>query len=275
MTNRFDELAKVLAGSMSRRTALWRVGGIVGGVAMSFFGLEKKAFAANCQAVCLGVPVLLRPLCLQRCACGNLGRIFCGRICCPAGRGCANGVCINPPCTSDAQCPMGMVCAGGACITNRCIGVNCDDGNACTTDTCLPASGCMHTPVAAGTACPGGQCNGTGTCVPAGFCSGRPNGTPCDDGNACTQNDTCQNGACVGTPVNCDDGNPCTTDSCNPATGCVHTPRTGTCNDGNNCTFNDACQNGVCVGMPSPVNSVCAPGRVCDGMGTCLPAGGM
>lgn len=32
-------------------------------------------------------------------------------------------------------------------------------------------------------------------------CSSAPNGTPCDDGNACTQTDTCQSGVCAGTPI--------------------------------------------------------------------------
>ena len=38
----------------------------------------------------------------------------------------------------------------------------------------------------------------------------------CDDGSACTENDTCSAEACVGTDVNCDDGNGCTDDSCDP-----------------------------------------------------------
>jgi len=32
-------------------------------------------------------------------------------------------------------------------------------------------------------------------------CTSAPNGTPCDDGNACTQTDTCQSGVCAGTPI--------------------------------------------------------------------------
>jgi hypothetical protein len=33
------------------------------------------------------------------------------------------------------------------------------------------------------------------------FCQANPNGTPCDDGNACTSNDVCNAGTCAGTPV--------------------------------------------------------------------------
>jgi hypothetical protein len=46
-----------------------------------------------------------------------------------------------------------------------CIPANCDDNNACTTDTCNTATGlCVHTPAANGTACDSdGTCQ-KGTC---------------------------------------------------------------------------------------------------------------
>ncbi len=146
----------------------------------------------------------------------------------------------------------------------------CDDGNPCTTDSCLSGVGCMHT----------------------------DNTAPCDDGNGCTTNDTCQNGACVGTPVqcggdmcnpvgcvsetstsflcvpgaplNCDDGNPCTTDTCDPTLGCQHTFNTAPCDDGNPCTTGDVCSNGVCAGTPV----ACSGGDICSGLNACDPATG-
>ncbi|HEY3357297.1 MAG TPA: hypothetical protein VGQ83_28865 [Polyangia bacterium] len=55
----------------------------------------------------------------------------------------------------------------------------CDDGNACTTDTCDPVAGCVHAPAAG----------------------------PCDDGNPCTVDDQCAGGTCTGTPTAwCSDG---------------------------------------------------------------------
>src|SRR5207248_4384155 len=55
------------------------------------------------------------------------------------------------------------------------------------------------------------------TCTRERFCFGRPNGTPCDDGNACTTADACQGGFCTGGPgVECP---ACT--SCDPAAGCI------------------------------------------------------
>jgi hypothetical protein len=72
-------------------------------------------------------------------------------------------------------------------------------------------------------------------------CPGQPDGTPCEDGNACTTGDTCAGGVCgagAGT-LSCDDGSGCTTDTCYPASGCVHTPVSDLDNDG----VGDACDN--------------------------------
>jgi hypothetical protein len=46
-------------------------------------------------------------------------------------------------------------------------------------------------------------CHISGICDPqSGVCSNpiASNGTTCNDGNACTQTDTCQNGVCTGVP---------------------------------------------------------------------------
>jgi hypothetical protein len=48
-------------------------------------------------------------------------------------------------------------------------------------------------------------------------------GTSCDDGSACTTDDTCQPQGCIGSVLSCDDGLVCSADSCDPSTGCQHT----------------------------------------------------
>jgi hypothetical protein len=55
----------------------------------------------------------------------------------------------------------------------------------------------------------------------------KPNGTLCDDGNACTQKDTCQSGACVGANVLvCPPPSACEVGLCNPADGaCLAVPK--------------------------------------------------
>ena len=109
--------------------------------------------------------------------------------------------------------------------------IDCDDGNACTTDTCK-AGTCIHTAVTCddGSACTEDTCDSAAGCTFTAI--------SCDDGNACT-NDSCDpSGGCVYETVTCDDSNACTTDSCEPATGCQHSA--ATCDDGNACT-EDTC----------------------------------
>src|SRR5207245_5932603 len=92
--------------------------------------------------------------------------------------------------------------------------------NACTqTATCTNGSCAGANPVV----CSADQCHDPGTCNPAtGPTTPLPtktNGTACNDGNACTQTDTCQNGSCVGAnPVvcsadQCHDPGPCNPDT--------------------------------------------------------------
>ncbi len=94
----------------------------------------------------------------------------------------------------------------------------------------------------------------------SGTCTHTPvtNGTSCNDGNACTQTDSCQNGTCTGSnPVVCAAQDTChTVGTCNPSTGTCSNPVApdGTaCSDNNACTQTDACQSGTCVGT-NPVS---------------------
>src|SRR5207253_3254947 len=119
------------------------------------------------------------------------------------------------------------------------------------------------------------------TCDPAtGTCSNpaKANGSTCNDGNACTQTDTCQSGVCTGSnPVACTASDQChTAGTCDPATGTCSNPAKANgsaCNDGNACTQTDTCQSGVCTGS-NPV-ACTAPdqrhtARTCDpATGTC------
>jgi len=119
-----------------------------------------------------------------------------------------------------------------------------DDLNPCTTTSCEPSVGCYQAPTA-------------------------PIGTTCDDGNACTDSDSCVAGACMGTSKSCDDDNVCTQDSCSPATGCVNTDvGTSYCDDGFDCTADscdahEGCQN-------EPVDTQCNDGNYCTS-DTCDP----
>ena len=81
-----------------------------------------------------------------------------------------------------------------------------------------------------------------------------PDGSACNDGNPCTLDDVCVEGACTGPTLPCpDDGNACTDDVCASLTGTCGMARTGACDDGDGCTENDACASGVCAGTTNGV----------------------
>ncbi len=108
----------------------------------------------------------------------------------------------------------------------------CDDGDACTTDTCNPDGSCSHAAISCddGDACTGDACN------PASGCT--HTAVSCDDHDACTADACNPDGSCSHTAISCDDGDACTGDTCNPASGCAHA--TISCDDGNGCTL-DTC----------------------------------
>jgi lysyl oxidase len=66
-----------------------------------------------------------------------------------------------------------LLLAGAAPAFAQCTPASCDDANPCTDDLCDPTLGCRHF----------------------------NNNTSCTDGNSCTTNDVCSQGACVGGPA--------------------------------------------------------------------------
>jgi hypothetical protein len=204
----------------------------------------------------------------------------------------ATGACEYPPsamgtaCSSDGFPCTSDVCDGqGACVhPNRSNGTTCDDSNECTqSDVCMNGA-CVGTdPVE----CSGGApaCfQNAGTCNPTtGACEypPSPNGTSCNDSNACTQTDTCQNGGCTGAnliacntpPGQCYEA----AGSCAPATGaCSYppSPSTRSCNDSNACTHTDRCDgSGGCGGTAYSCNdSNACTNDACNGAGGCTYA---
>lgn len=182
----------------------------------------------------------------------------------------------------DSRCDDGLYC-NGVEYCDATLGcqagtpVVCDDGVACTDDSCDEASdNCAYR--ANNGNCPdsgwfdtgnirwadeglciekeqeeqeyrayycdlnaGCQYTITGTrWVETGVTRAKPDGTSCDDGLWCNGSETCQSGVCQpGTPVVCDDGNPCTADSCNEAAdACVYD---AAAMDGTPCDDGNAC----------------------------------
>jgi len=173
----------------------------------------------------------------------------------------------------------------------------CDDGNACTTDSCDPVDGCQNTEndqpcnddniCTVNDFCQGGGCLGGGAldcddsnpctddaCLPESGCSNLPNDAACSDANECTTGDHCADAECVSTGLLvCDDENLCTNDNCDPDAGCIYSANTQPCDDENACTDSDKCAEGVCspggpVNCPDDGNTCTA--EECDVQSGCV-----
>lgn len=195
----------------------------------------------------------------------------------------AAGECVG--CVDATDCGAAPACKVATCTAGKCGTDNaadataCNDGSKCTqTDSCL-AGACVGSNPVVCTATD--QCYDPGTCAPAtGICSqSLPKGdsSACDDGDLCTQTDSCQAGICTGTsPVVCPMPDQChDLGTCSPATGmCSNPPKANgmSCTDGNSCTQTDTCQSGTCMGA-NPV--VCAAADECHNIGTCTLATGV
>lgn len=163
---------------------------------------------------------------------------------------CQAGVCISGDpvvCAPAETCKLAGVCSP---LTGTCSYDDEKNGTACTltnlcdaTPTCQ-AGTCTGTPVV----CPPiDQCHAAGTCDPGtGTCSqpAAAEGAACNDGNACTQADTCSDG------------------TCSPGKAVVCTPLDA-CHDVGVCNTTD----GKCSNPPKPDGTAC-PGGMCAA-GTC------
>ena len=152
--------------------------------------------------------------------------------------------CTNTP--DDAACDDDVPCNGA----EQCLPfvgcmpgprVDCDDGLACTVDTCDEALGCVHAPT--DESCDDGDPCTADTCTVSEGCAHAPlpNDTPCPDDDVCDGAETCQGGQCTaGWPLACDDGDACNgEEACDPAFGCSAGPPL-------DCISADPCQIGRC-----------------------------
>jgi len=219
-----------------------------------------------------------------------------GLICDPA-----TGACVSPTCSNDAECDDGLFCTGqescnpehpdagaNGCLStgdpcagsstpgcdensDTCLGctsnAQCDDGLACTIDTCnLGPSRCEHTSVDA--ACnDGNYCSGSWMCDPSHAnadaygcvstgdpCIAGPDGV----GKICNEaTDACDD--CT-SAAQCDDGFLCTDDTCIAGT-CNYANIDANCPDALNCDGVDFCD----PANPNADDDGCVPpGDPCD-----------
>ena len=157
---------------------------------------------------------------------------------------------VGGPCDDGDACTQSDICTDGECGG---ILIDCDDGIACTIDTCHNILGCQVSPN--NNLCDDGNICSVDTCDALIGCQYVFPSRACDDGDACTQSDNCSAGVCVGSnPVDCsglDDA--CNQGACIPATGlCQAQPfnENGACDNTDACTGPDTCTAGVCSGAP-------------------------
>lgn len=142
-------------------------------------------------------------------------------------------------CTSDDHCQSDSnACTGiQTCdlTTNACVEtsppVDCDDGLACTIDSCDPSTGqCFHT----ARVCDDGDiCNGVFSCDDSIGCVQDSPPIVCELETECNLA-SCDavTGECSYTTRECDDNNSCTTDTCDDNLGCIFSPVPSCCGNG-------------------------------------------
>jgi len=177
-------------------------------------------------------------------SCPNDGNFCTDDVCDPV-----TGLCGVPddtnPCYPSDACKTAE-CQGGTCVMAP---LNCDDGLACTVDTCVPwwGYGCQH-------AAPGCDDNNpctTDLCDDAGGCTHTawPDGSPCE-ASSCMVNETCSGGVCTNGTLDiawCRVHNStyCNPIWCDPGVG-------GYCHDGpRDCDDGSACTADFCVELSS------------------------
>ncbi len=169
-----------------------------------------------------------------------------GQVCSEDSGTCTAVVPIG--CTGSAECDDGLWCNGAErCIGGDCVAgtaPDCDDGVACTVDSCNEATDSCDS-VAVDSNCDDGlYCNGVETCDATLDCQ-------------------------PGTPVDCDDGIACTADSCNETTDeCDNIPNDSLCDNGLFCDGAEVCS--LSLGC-QPGSDPC-PAEDCDeNNDTCVP----
>jgi len=211
---------------------------------------------------------------------------------CTPTQGCKHALTSGAACDDKDQCTGAGLCAAGVC--QKGTRITCDDNNPCTSDQCDAVQGCVQIQIT-GSCDDGDACTGAGTCQLGTCVAGAPiscddgnsctadyckagtgcstlprSNVPCNDNDACTTNDTCQQGRCLGgAALDCNDNNVCTADSCG-VNGCSNKPVSGGCSDGSLCTIGDTCVAGRCE---SGTPKVCADSDSCT-IDSCMPETG-
>jgi len=161
------------------------------------------------------------------------------------------------PCDDQQACTFDDACDGlGGCAGKP---LDCDDGFACTADSCDAAGQCVYAPQ--DSECDDGNDCTKDTCVVGAGCQHASlDGPACDDADSCTLSDKCVKGKCTG--------------SWNAAAcGCTVTADCADLEDGNLCNGTYVCKNGSCIINPSTLVTCPTYANDCNDW-VCNPATG-
>ncbi len=184
----------------------------------------------------------------------------CAGVVCPAGQRCAHGECFPEKC-EDLTCEADEVCYAGQCVNWNCVGNNCPAEHNCVDGECVQVH-CPE-PCTMDNQCNTADCGGVEMTCLFDMGLGSPawgaQGQTCSDGDACTIDDTCDQGLCVGTGLVCDEP---PADKCEVDVAVTY-PSVGEC-QGGECLYQESretcpggCLDGHCEGDP-------CDGIVCD-----------
>jgi len=170
--------------------------------------------------------------------------------------------------------PCDDICDTPPCTPDPCCEVTCDSppNNQCwqLTGSCSAAV-CSYTELAQGTPCDDGDACTVDECDAAGNCvsTTAPPGTSCDDGDPCTQDDTCDQGVCAGAGYTCPGPEECESSvGCDGYGGCAALNE----HSGTPCTADSiSCTVDACDGRGSCEHPVAA--EMCRIQGVCVEAG--
>jgi hypothetical protein len=113
----------------------------------------------------------------------------------------------SAPCEDGDVCTTGDVCASGVCVVG--LGVNCQDSDLCTVDSCDPKTGCVHTQLA-GCGSGGGGSGGSGGAGESSTSTGAGGSGEGGQGTTTTASTTATGGA-GGAPAPSNGGCACST----------------------------------------------------------------
>ena len=193
---------------------------------------------------------------------GIVGETCGGTTDCMCGLFCNAGICSPyegqyENCTCEGEVP-----DFGGDPTPTCAdleeGDSCDDSDPCTVLDACSGGECIG--VAKDCSALDAVCQSVGVCDAAtGACEAQaiPENSSCDDGDACTLDDVCREGQCVGGE---------TVEACS----CTGLENGVVCDDQNPCTENDECNNEVCEGTAKDCSALDGPCQT----GTCSAMSG-